>query len=48
MYISDSDGYKHALCVGLEAPTNSGTVMWKVSTANAAGYEATDAACTPE
>lgn len=44
MYISD--GTKYALCVTLEAPTASGSVMWKADTGNTGGSEATDAACT--
>jgi general secretion pathway protein G len=46
MYISDAVGYKYSLCVTLEAPTASGSVMWKADTSNSAGYEITDAACT--
>lgn len=46
-YISDTDGYRYAICAGLEAPTTAGT-MWKVSTANSGGLEVTNATCVAE
>lgn len=44
-YISDSVGFKYAICVDLETTTASGSTMWKVDTSNASGYETVDAPC---
>lgn len=48
MYVSDSDGYKYALCVDLESAQGGGNMMWKVDTNNAAGREVSDATCAPD
>ena len=46
MYVSDNLGSKYSICADLEAPTASGSVMWKVDSNNTGGYEVADAACT--
>lgn len=45
IYISDNLGFTYALCVDLETTTASGSMMWKVDTSNAAGYETPDTTC---
>ena len=43
-YISDSDGFKYALCVDLEAASETTKALWVVNTQNTAGYAVADAA----
>ncbi|MDP2860654.1 MAG: type II secretion system protein [bacterium] len=43
-YVTDSDGFKFALCSDLEAPSDPLKVLWVVNTQNMAGYAVADAA----